>query len=158
MNELDERLQTLERQEQSLVFENFSQEDAVAIGLRMFEKAKAEGHSIAIHISLNRRDVFHLSMDGCTPDNDVWLRKKENMVYRFLQSSYRTVSFCEQMQADLFEFYGLDAGEYAGAGGGFPITVSGAGCVGAVCCGGMMPHQDHQMSVDVLTEYLEAGA
>lgn len=158
MNELDERLQTLERQEQSLVFEKFSQEDAVAIGLKMFEKAKAEGCNIAIHISLNRRDVFHLSMDGCTPDNDVWLRKKENMVYRFLQSSYRTVSFCERMRADLFEFYGLDAGEYVGAGGGFPITVSGAGCVGAVCCGGMMPYQDHQMIVDVLTEYLEAGA
>lgn len=105
MNELDERLQTLERQEQSLVFEKFSQEDAVAIGLKMFEKAKAEGCNIAIHISLNRRDVFHLSMDGCTPDNDVWLRKKENMVYRFLQSSYRTVSFCERMRADLFEFY-----------------------------------------------------
>ena len=36
MNELDERLQTLERQEQSLVFEKFSQVDSVAIGLKMF--------------------------------------------------------------------------------------------------------------------------
>lgn len=156
MSEVEEKLQVLERQEQSLVFEKFDQEDAAAIGMRMFEKAKEEGYSIAIHISLNRREVFHLSMDGCAPDNDIWLRKKENMVYRFLKSSSRTAAFCEQMQTDPLEFYGLDAKDYTGAGGGFPITVSGAGCVGAICCGGRMPQQDHQMIVDVLTEYLEA--
>lgn len=154
MSEVQERMQMLAGQENTLVFPKFDQEDAVAIGLKLFEKAKAEGKNIAVHISLNRRDLFHLSMDGCAPDNDVWLRKKENMVYRFLKSSFSTVTFCEMMGTDVFGFYALDPDSYAGAGGGFPITVEGAGCVGAICCGGMMPHEDHQIIVDVLKEYL----
>lgn len=154
MGEAEKRMELLARQEKTLVFGKFDQEDAVAVGLKLFEKAKAEGKRIAVHISLNRRDMFHLSMDGCAPDNDVWLRKKENMVYRFLQSSFSTVTFCEMMGTNVFDFYALDAESYVGAGGGFPVNVEGAGCVGAICCGGMMPHEDHQIIVDVLTEYL----
>lgn len=155
MAEIEDRLQCLAAEEASLVFDEFTQEDAVAIGLKIYEKAREKGKSIALHISINRRDVFHLSMDGCAPDNDIWLRKKENMVYRFLQSSFRTVTFCEMMDTNVFAFYSIDPNKYVGAAGGFPIAVKGAGCVGAICTGGQMPPQDHQLIVDVLKEYLK---
>lgn len=154
MGETEKQMEMLAKQEKTLIFRKFDQEDAVAIGLRLFEKAKAERKQIAVHISLNHRDMFHLSMDGCAPDNDIWLRKKENMVYRFLQSSFSTVAFCEMMGTNVFDFYALDIDTYVGAGGGFPVNVEGAGVVGAICCGGMMPHEDHQIIVDVLKEYL----
>lgn len=155
MSEIKERIKILENQERTLIFESFGQEDAAEIGWRLFGKAKAKNQRIAVHISMNRRDMFHLSMDGCTPDNDIWLRKKENMVYRFYKSSLNTVTFCELMGTNVFDFYGLDADSYAEAGGGFPIILKGTGCVGAICCGGMTPQQDHQIIVDILTEYLK---
>ena len=43
MSEVQERMQMLAGQENTLVFPKFDQEDAVAIGLKLFEKAKAEG-------------------------------------------------------------------------------------------------------------------
>ena len=154
MEEIKTKLQVIADQEKSLVFKKFDQEDAVAIGLKLYEKAKAEGKSIAFQISLNRKVVFHLSMDGCSPDNDVWLNKKENMVYRFWQSSFQTVLFAEMLGSNVFDFYALDKDQYVGAAGGFPVTVEGVGCVGAISCGGQMPDQDHQIVVDVLKEYL----
>ena len=154
MGKIEETLQLLVQQEQELVFEKFDQEDAVAIGLKLYEKAKSEGKSIAFQISLNGKNMFHMNMDGCSPDNDIWLTKKENMVYRFWQSSYRAVTFCEMLGSNVFDFYALDRDQYVGAAGGFPVTVKGAGCVGAISCGGQMPEQDHQIIVDVLKEYL----
>ena len=154
MDDIQMKLQTIAEQEKSLVFEKFGQEDAVAIGMKLYEKAKAEGKSIAFQISLNRKVIFHLNMDGCSPDNDIWLNKKENMVYRFWQSSFQTVTFAEMLGSNVFDFYALDKEQYVGAAGGFPITLKGVGCVGAISCGGQMPEQDHQIIVDVLSEYL----
>ncbi len=154
-NDVQARLGDLAQLEATLTFQHFGVEDAIAIGMKLYEKAKAEGQNIAIHISINRKDLFHLSMDGCSPDNDAWLRRKENMVYRLGQSSMRTVTFCEMMGASVFDFYAFDHENYVAAGGGFPINIAGVGCVGAIAVGGMMPHQDHQYIVDVLKEYLK---
>lgn len=155
MNESANTMEMLAGQEQALVFDSFSTADAVAIGLKLYENAKVAGNNIAIQISLNRKMVFHLSMDGCSTDNDAWLNRKENMVYRFAQSSWRTVAFCEMMQTNVFDFYCLDRDNFAGAAGGFPILVKGVGCVGAISCGGMMPPEDHANIVNVLQEYLK---
>ena len=154
MNELETRLQTLAQEEETLIFSRFRLEDALDIGMKLYDRAKAEGHNIVIDISVNRRTLFHLSMDGCAPDNDVWAQKKANTVYRFLKGSYRANSECEAMGMDLFSFYGVDPKELCNAGGGFPITVEGVGCVGAIACGGMMPTQDHQYVVDAVRAHL----
>ena len=92
MNELETRLQTLAQEEETLIFSRFRLEDALDIGMKLYDRAKAEGHNIVIDISVNRRTLFHLSMDGCAPDNDVWAQKKANTVYRFLKGSYRANS------------------------------------------------------------------
>ena len=60
------------------------------------------------------------------------------------------------MGVPVLDFYCLDKEDYAPAPGGFPISIKGTGCVGAICCGGMMPQQDHQFVVDVLREYLHS--
>ena len=143
----------LVKQEEKLVFKKFDVEDAVTLGMRLYKKAKDEGKVIAFNISLNRRNLFHLSMDGCSADNDQWLIRKENMVYRFFQSSQRTVALMEMMGMDFYSFYGVGT-EYVPAGGGFPINIAGTGVVGCISLGGMVPPQDHQFIVDVLEEYI----
>lgn len=141
------------KDEKSLVFDSFNTKNAIEIGMKLYNKAQKEGKVIAFNISLNHRNLFHISMDGCAVDNDNWLIRKDNTVYRFFQSSYRVATFMEMLGLDFYEFYGVNK-DYVPAGGGFPITIANVGVVGCISLGGMMPQEDHQFIVDVLKEYL----
>ena len=96
-SDTDQKMQDLAKQEQDLSFTKFCTFDAIAIGMKMVERAKSEGTNITVQISMNHKTLFHISMDGCSPDVGIWVRRKENMVYRFHQSSFLTVKSCENM-------------------------------------------------------------
>lgn len=145
----------LRKQETELVFERFNSNDALKIGLKLIDKGRGSQVAFAFRISLNHRQLFHFSMDGCAPDHDRWIARKENIVYHFFASSYRkTLEFADENQI-LNPRFGLSDDTYVLAGGSFPITVKGLGVVGAITISGMRQEEDHDYIISVIRDYLK---
>ncbi len=150
------KIAELLQQEQELVFRTFTSDDALSIGLMLIERAKQQGICYAIHISLNKRELFHFSVEGAPPDWDRWTRRKENTVYNFFASSYRVTLELTERQESLCPRYGLSDYDYVLSGGSFPITIQGVGVVGAITLSGMPEEEDHQCIVTTLSSYLSS--
>ena len=93
-------------------------------------------------------------MEGTTPDNPEWVRRKSNVVARFHRSSY-AVGIKEKMKGvTLAESQGLPLADYATHGGSFPLTVAGAGVVGSVTVSGLPMRADHELVIEALCAML----
>ena len=144
---LELELAALLEQERRLVFDRFTSEDALALGLELIRLGRADGRPIAIDIGLGGRRLFHFSFDGATPDNDLWLARKQRVVHRFLMSSRRMLVEMRQRGATPEQTFGAGFQEYAASGGAFPITLRGAGVVGAAAVSGLHNQEDHALVV-----------
>ncbi|RUU49479.1 hypothetical protein EOD04_38505, partial [Mesorhizobium sp. M2C.T.Ca.TU.009.01.2.1] len=84
--------------------------------------------------------------------------RKINVVKRYLRSTYRLV--LEQQRPDrTFKVgEGLDIADYVLAGGGFPVTVKGAGVIGVIAVSGLPEREDHGVVVDALCAHLGIDA
>jgi hypothetical protein len=69
---------TLLDQEQKLQFTKFTSQDALALGLNILDKVKTEygNRPIAVDITVNGLILFRHAMDGASPDNEAWIRRK----------------------------------------------------------------------------------
>ena len=93
-------------------------------------------------------------MPGSTPENPEWVRRKVNTVLRFHKSSYRVGREYELRGLDWGASRGIDPLDFAPAGGGFPIHLTGTGVVGAVTVSGVPQRDDHNFVVEMLSAYL----
>jgi uncharacterized protein (UPF0303 family) len=50
-------------------------------------------HAIVIDIQLHGLPLFYLALQGTTPDNPEWVRRKRNIVRRFFRSSMPSASW-----------------------------------------------------------------
>lgn len=149
-----EDISTILRQEQELVFDRFDEEAAFAIGCAIHDRAKAEGLTLVVDIRLWDRPLFYYASRGTTADNPDWTRRKFNVVRRFHKSTYRMV-LEKTFEGRAFPHErGLDPADYVLAGGGFPITVSGAGMIGAVVVSGLPERQDHEVAIAAICAHL----
>lgn len=151
-------LDRIKEQEKNLVFNEFNNEIAWIIGNMLFETAKKEEKSITICVSLHGQRVFYYSFAGTAPTNDDWVRRKENMVYKFFKSSYEMAQVAKLEENDFMKFYGLDTMEFVAAGGSFPIRVKKAGVIGAITVSGMLDNEDHDFVIRIVDKYLENEA
>ncbi|RKJ77616.1 heme-degrading domain-containing protein [Butyricicoccus sp. 1XD8-22] len=158
MNRNQAKIEEIIRQEEELCFDRFGSEDALRLGQILIGLAKEAGVCYVVNISLNRRQLFHFSPDGVTPDNDNWARRKENTVYHFFRSSYRVTLELEDSGEQLCPRFGLSDADYVAAGGSFPIHVRGAGVVGAVTISGLPQEEDHAFVTKAIKQYLDSLA
>ena len=93
-------------------------------------------------------------LDGATPDNPNWVRRKRNCVLRFFKSSYAIGLTLARQDSTLQAKFGLPDTEFAPHGGSFPIVVKGTGCIGAVTVSGLPQREDHNMVVEALAAIL----
>jgi uncharacterized protein (UPF0303 family) len=94
-------------------------------------------------------------MEGTTPDNVEWVRRKSNVVARFHHSSY-VAGLKEKLKNEsLVASQGLPVSDYATHGGSFPLAVVGAGVVGSVTVSGLPQRADHELVVEALCGMLE---
>ncbi len=150
-----EALARREREEALLRFPAFSYEDALTLGLKIIELAKARGAAVAVDITVNQTQVFHYAMPGTNRRNAMWIQRKENMVQTSQISSLHAGQYLESAGKDLWKDWRLDEADYAAIGGGFPIIVAGTGVVGAVACSGLPHEMDHQLLVDAICQILD---
>jgi len=148
-------LQALELEEEQLQFAAFSNADALRLGLAIVERARANDKAVTVDITRNGHQLFHHAMDGTSPDNANWVRRKNNVVQRFGRSSWH-VGTSYRSKGKTFEAdSGLDAADFAAHGGAFPLAIRGTGVIGTITVSGLPQQEDHELVTSVLRAYLD---
>lgn len=143
----DDDLARIKRQEELLHFPAFNVDQAWSLGSQLRSWADDRQWPIVIDIRRFDMPLFFAAMAGSAPDNVDWVRRKTNVVQRFHRSSY---GFGLELQAKgttLEERFGLSLADYAAHGGGFPLTVTGAGIIGSITVSGLPQRDDHNLVV-----------
>jgi uncharacterized protein (UPF0303 family) len=152
---LESDIALIARQEETLRFKTFSEREAWVLGSAMRKAAQDRMLPFVIDIRIGNRPLFYTALAGSTPENPDWVRRKANTVMRFHKSSYR-VGREYQLQGRSFDATrGLDPMDYAPAGGGFPIHITGTGVVGAIAVSGVPQREDHGFVVEILCSHLK---
>jgi uncharacterized protein (UPF0303 family) len=151
---LNEDLQRIAQQERELELPRLDAQMAWELGSRL--RAMAAERRLAVVIDVRRfgQPLFYAAMDGTTPDNVEWVRRKSNVVARFHSSSY-VAGLKERLKNEtLAESQGLAIADYATHGGSFPLRVVGAGVVGSATVSGLPQRADHELVVEALCAIL----
>jgi uncharacterized protein (UPF0303 family) len=148
-------LTTLLSQEEELVFDGFSPEDALQLGLVIVGIAKDEiKRGIAIHIETDEYPLFTHYMEGTNESNIYWVNAKKNVVKEFGHSSLYMKLHYEEQGTTFFKATGLTDAQYQAEGGSFPLIIKGKGRVGSVTVSGLTGEEDHELAVEGISRYL----
>jgi uncharacterized protein (UPF0303 family) len=147
---LSEDLEKIALQESELVFPQLDAETAWQLGLLLRKMSVERGHAVVIDVRRFGQPLFYAAMDGTTPDNVEWVRRKSNVVARFHRSSYAVGLREKQKGQTIYESQGLSLSDYATHGGSFPLRVAGAGIVGSATVSGLPMRQDHELVIEAL--------
>ncbi|WP_144110321.1 heme-degrading domain-containing protein [Paraburkholderia sp. BCC1886] len=150
-----EDLQLIAQQEKLLVVPRFDADFGWQIGAHLHEIARARSLPIAIDVRTFGQPIFYSALAGATPDNADWVRRKSNTVAQFRCSSYAVGLRLAESAATLSEKFGLSNADYATHGGGFPLTVQGAGVIGSITVSGLPQRDDHALIVEALCALLD---
>ena len=151
---LYEDLERIAFQERELVLPRLDAQTAWELGSKLRTLAAERNLAVVIDIRKFGQPLFYVAMDGTTPDNPEWVRRKSNVVARFHRSSYAVGLREKQKGETIYESQGLLLADYATHGGSFPLTVTGAGVVGSVTVSGLPMRQDHELVVEALCAIL----
>ncbi len=154
MDEYKALLETLKQEEETLQFDEFTNETAYKLGTRLVEVAAGNKKAVTIDICRNGQQLFHCALAGTNPDNDEWIKRKNRVVNRFNHSSYYMGIYCKTRETTLQEKYFLEPADYGAHGGAFPIIIKHVGVVGTVTVSGLPQEEDHRLVVSVLKEFL----
>jgi uncharacterized protein (UPF0303 family) len=147
---LTEDLERVALQERELRLPRLDAQVAWELGASL--RSMAEQRVLAVVIDVRRfgLPLFYSALDGTTPDNAEWVRRKSNVVARFHRSSYAVGLKLRAKSETLVEQQGLPLIDYATHGGSFPLAVEGAGVVGSVTVSGLPQRADHELVVEAL--------
>jgi uncharacterized protein (UPF0303 family) len=148
-------LESLLEQERRLQFHKFDNETAITLGLALVERGRADSLPITIDITRARQQLFHVALAGTAADNDEWLRRKTNLVYRYGHSSFY-IGTQWKISGVPFEkqFEGLSIADYAAHGGCFPVILKGTGMIGTMTVSGLPQAEDHRVVVETIERFL----
>jgi uncharacterized protein (UPF0303 family) len=146
---LSEDIEGVERQERELRLPRFDAQVAWDLGTRI--KAMAEERNLSLVVDVRRfgHPLFYAALEGTTPDNPEWVRRKSNMVARYHCSSYG-MGLQLKMKNQTLEDRGHAIADFAAHGGSFPLHVENAGIVGSVTVSGLPQRADHELVVEAL--------
>lgn len=147
---LSEDLDRVTLQERELRPPRLDAQVAWELGVLLRTLAEQRGLAVVIDVRRFGQPLFYAALEGTTPDNVEWVRRKCNVVARFHRSSYGVSLGLRMKETSLQESQGLPLSDYATHGGSFPLTVEGAGVVGSVTVSGLPQRADHELVVEAL--------
>lgn len=151
-----ELLEEIAAQERELVFDRFAEEDAWALGCFLVDEAGKRKARVAIDIRRPNQILFHAALEGATPDNDEWIRRKSNVVFRFGKASLAVGIALALANTSIDQKYYVSPMEFSPHGGAFPIRVRGCGIVACVTVSGLPQEEDHALVVACLRKFLDS--
>lgn len=143
----------LAEEARALVFPRFTEDTALALGLRLIELARAGNLPVVIDIRSANRCYFHAALPGSAPLNDLWARRKSATALLFHEASL-LVGTRNRDKAETLEKHGLSLDDHADHGGAVPIRVAGVGVVAVVTVSGLPQVEDHHLAVRAITDLL----
>lgn len=150
-----ELLKILEEQENTLVFNSFTNEDALKLGIILTEVTKQTTAPLSMRVFIDDTIVFQYTMEGDSERRFGWTERKYNLIKETKHSSMHgkvRALYLNELQ-DLYnnkEIYGFGCG-------GFPIIVKDKGIVGAVAVSGLPDPKDHLYVVEALEKMLNVS-
>jgi uncharacterized protein (UPF0303 family) len=145
-----EDLDRIALQERELLLPRFDADFAWELGMKLRTMAAERKLPIVIDVRRFGQVLFYAAMEGTTPDNFEWVRRKSNVVARYHCSSY-AIGLKEKLKNEtITEVQGLPIADFATHGGCFPLAVAGAGVVGSVTVSGLPQRSDHELVVEAL--------
>jgi uncharacterized protein (UPF0303 family) len=148
-----EDLEQVTLQERELRFQHFDAQVAWELGTRLRAAAVEREQAVVIDVRRFGQPLFYAALEGTTPDNVEWVRRKNNLLARYHRSSYG-MGLQMKLKGETLESRGHALADFAAHGGAFPITVVGAGIVGSVTISGLPQRQDHELVIEVLCSLL----
>jgi uncharacterized protein (UPF0303 family) len=112
----EDLLRKLEAEMETLRFESFNFDDALAIGLDLVETGRRKALPIAIDVTVNQQQLFHAALPGSSPDNDQWVLRKGRVAARFFKSSLAIATELRIKGKTIEEVHDLRSTEYAPSG------------------------------------------
>lgn len=153
---LEALIARIEGEISELQFPRFTKDDSLNLGLLLVELGKSRNLPIAIDITKGDQVLFHVALDGATPDNEHWIRAKQRTAARHEIPSL-LVGLRGRLRGGRIEDQGwFDESIYAAHGGCFPVYVAGVGAVATATVSGLPQQQDHDLVVEALREILES--
>jgi uncharacterized protein (UPF0303 family) len=147
---LKEDMEQVALQERELQLPRFDAETAWSLGSALRAMALSRALPVVIDVRRFGQPLFYTALEGSTPDNVEWVRRKSNLVARFHRSSYSIGLNLKFKNDTLLERYALPTADYAAHGGSFPLAVTGAGVIGSVTVSGLPQRDDHELVVEAL--------
>lgn len=151
---MEDILRQLLQEEDDLQFSSFNETTAWQLGSQLVVHAVKNNLPVTLDITRNTHQLFHASMLGTSADNDEWIKRKVNLVYRFGHSSFYMGQLLKRKGKRIEEEYLVSETEYAPHGGCFPIIVKGTGIVGTLTVSGLPQEEDHKLAVFAIRNYL----
>lgn len=149
-----EDVEHIAMQERELVLPRFDAQLAWDLGERLRTLAVERELAVVIDVRRFGQPLFYTALEGTTPDNVEWVRRKTNVVARFHRSSY-AIGLKEKIKNEtLLDTQGLPIADYATHGGSFPLAVAGAGVIGSATVSGLPQRSDHELVVEALCAML----
>ncbi|HTW62923.1 MAG TPA: heme-degrading domain-containing protein [Terracidiphilus sp.] len=146
---LEEDIERIAAQERALRLPEFDARLAWELGTLIRKMAEERGLSVVIDVRRFNQPLFYTALEGTTPDNPEWVRRKSNVVARYHRSSYG-VGLTWKLKGQTPEERGHSVADFAAHGGSFPLHVDGAGIVGSVTVSGLPQRADHELVVEAL--------
>jgi uncharacterized protein (UPF0303 family) len=151
---LAEDLDRIALQERELKLSRLDAGTAWKLGTTLHALASERRLAVVIDVRRFGQPLFYAALDGTTPDNVEWVRRKTNVVARFHRSSYAVGLKLKLKNETLAEQQGLPLADYSTHGGAFPLALEGAGVVGCITVSGLPQRADHELAVEALCAVL----
>lgn len=142
-------LDDLQTEANNLVLPRFAEAEALALGRALVDLAEARSLPVVINIRTPVRTLFHASLPGSAPLNDLWAKRKSNTALRFQEASL-LVGTRHRDKGETLAKHGLDSADYADHGGAVPIRVQGVGVVAVATVSGLPQVDDHRLVMEGL--------
>ncbi len=152
-----ELLEQIAQQERELILDHFTEDDAWALGSLIVEEAKKRQARIAIDIRRPGQILFHAALEGATPDNEEWIRRKSNVVFRFGKASFAVGINLALADTTIDKKSFVSPAEFSPHGGAFPIRVRGCGIVACATVSGLPQEEDHALVTYCLGQFINSN-
>lgn len=145
-------LEIIEEQENALVFDSFTNEDALTLGNILADITKDVPMPITIRIFLDDIIVYQYTMKGDEETRFGWTYRKYQLIKKTGHSSMHgkvRAMFLDELQ-DLYaqtDVYGFGCG-------GVPIKIKNEGIIGAATISGLPDPADHLLVVKGMEQML----
>lgn len=131
----------------------FTNDDAVDLGLLTVALIRERGLSLAVKIELRDDLVFQAKLGETGPGNDEWLEGKAHVVHRFGEPSLLVRRRHEEAGTPFEDRDDVDHDTFKAHGGSMPIRVGGE-IVGTITTSGEPDVVDHDVTSEAVRRFL----